>query len=83
MSVNFNFEDYDSALRQLNRASPSSTKSPASSEPLATSDWMQNEKFRVRVITARTKLKLMRDRSDALRDSLQRFRDRQGCANGI
>ena len=39
-----------------------------------------NPARKLRIITARAKLKLMRDRSDALRDSLQRFREQQGTA---
>lgn len=80
MPVNFNADEFDTALRQFNQVAPASVPVTASREPLATGDWQQSERFRVRVITARTKLKLMRDRSDALRDSLQRFRERQGCA---
>ncbi|MEZ5462080.1 hypothetical protein [Dokdonella sp.] len=81
MPANFNAEEFDTALRQLKQAAPAVAPSAPSSEPIAAGQWQQSEKFRVRVITARTKLKLMRDRSEALRDSLKRFRDQQACAN--
>jgi hypothetical protein len=81
MPANFNAEEFDTALRQLKQVAPAAAPSASSREPIAAGQWQQSEKFRVRVITARTKLKLMRDRSEALRDSLKRFRDQQACAN--
>ncbi|MGB0134824.1 hypothetical protein [Dokdonella sp.] len=81
MPAKFNVDEFATALRQLKQAVPVSTAAVSSSEALPAGEWQQSEKFRVRVITARTKLKLMRDRSEALHNSLQRFRKQQGCAN--
>ncbi len=81
MPVKFDAEEFASALRQVKSAAPVPSANPPAKAVLATEEWQQSEEFRVRVITARTKLKLMRDRSDALRDSLQRFRAQQGIAH--
>lgn len=81
MPVKFDADEFDSALRQFKQ--PKSAPAPISKSGTARTaeERTQSEEFKVRIITARTKLKLMRDRSDALRDSLQRFRDQQGIAN--
>jgi hypothetical protein len=76
MPVNFDADEFATALRQVKQAKPV-PHGPASGTPLSTEEWQQSEEFRVRVISSRAKLKLMRDRSDALRDSLQRFRSQQ------
>lgn len=81
MPANFNADEFDTALRQLEpdrHAAPASR--PTVGHP-ALDEWQQSQDFKVRVISSRTKLKLMRDRSEALRDSLQRFRERQAIAN--
>ncbi len=83
MPVTFDADEFESALRQLNpssRVQPASVvvaRSSATSKPIERS---ASDEFQVRIITARTKLKLMRDRSDALRESLQRFRMQQRMA---
>ncbi len=82
MPVNFDPDEFDSALRQLSQPRTVRTPPQASTTAQNADDWHQSEAFQVRIITARTKLKLMRDRSDALRDSLQRFRTRQERVNG-
>lgn len=81
MPVNFDADEFDSALRQFKQ--PRAVASPVlkSGTERAASELDQSEAFKVRIIKARTKLKLMRDRSDALRDSLQRFRMQQHSAN--
>ncbi len=81
MPVKFDAEEFASALRQVRPGASTSPVHPQPRPPLAADEWQQSEEFRIRLITARTKLKLMRDRSDALRDSLQRFRAQQGIAN--
>lgn len=81
MPVKFDADEFDSALRQIKQ--PRSAPAPISKSATApmVEERTQSEEFKLRIITARAKLKLMRDRSDALRDSLQRFRAQQGIAN--
>ncbi|MBL0163896.1 MAG: hypothetical protein IPP82_09720 [Xanthomonadales bacterium] len=81
MPVKFDAEEFASALRQVKPIASALSANPQPKAPLTTEEWQQSEEFRLRLISARTKLKLMRDRSDALRDSLQRFRAQQGTAN--
>lgn len=81
MPANFNADEFDSALRQLESNRPESAGNrPGVGHP-ALDEWQRSQEFKVRVIASRTKLKLMRDRSEALRDSLQRFREQQAVAN--
>lgn len=77
MPVKFDAEQLTAALRQLATDKPNPPVSRPTGLQNASDEWKQSEEFRVRVISARTKLKLMRDRSDALRDSLERFRTQQ------
>jgi hypothetical protein len=76
MPVKFDADEFASALRQVKQAKPVRQESTTTT-PLSTEEWQQTEEYKVRVISARAKLKLMRDRSEALRDSLQRFRSQQ------
>ena len=77
MPLNFDNEDFSAAARQLGQGMSSATDSPRDEPYQASQEWKQSDEFRVRVISARSKLKLMRDRSEALQESLQRFRSRQ------
>lgn len=77
MPVKFDAEEFSTALRQLASDKSSAPAHRPTSLHRASDEWKQSEEFRVRVISARTKLKLMRDRSEALQDSLQRFRSQQ------
>lgn len=77
MPANFNADEFDTALRQLEPARQDATANRRSVGHPALDEWQQSQEFKVRVIASRTKLKLMRDRSEALRDSLQRFRSQQ------
>jgi hypothetical protein len=81
MPTKFDAEEFAVALRQIRPVKSVSPANPASSTPVTRDDSQQSEELRLRVITARTKLKLMRDRSDALQDSLQRFLAQQRSAN--
>lgn len=81
MPVNFDSDEFDSALRQLGQSASATAPFQKSGMARTADERSQSEEFKMRIIMARTKLKLMRDRSDALRDSLQRFRDRQGTSN--
>ena len=83
MPVTFDADEFDSALRQLNpprQVQPASVPVAKSSATSKTIERSSSDELKVRIIAARTKLKLMRDRSDALRDSLQRFRLQQRIA---
>jgi hypothetical protein len=81
MPTKFDAEEFAVALRQIRPVKAGSLANPASSPSLTRDDLHQSEELRLRVITARTKLKLMRDRSDALQDSLQRFLAQQRSVN--
>ena len=81
MPVKFNADEFDSALRQLKQPMSAPALIPKSGVASAVVERSQSEEFKVRIITARAKLKLMRDRSDALRDSLDRFRMQQHNVN--
>lgn len=81
MPAKFDANEFDIALRQFK---PVKAASPVASLPQPAKfagDRSQSDELKVRVIKARTKLKLMRDRSEALRDSLQRFRMQQQSVN--
>jgi hypothetical protein len=77
MPARFDAQEFSTALRQLGRGKSNTLVNRPTSLHLACDEWKQSEEFRVRVIAARTKLKLMRDRSEALEESLQRFRSQQ------
>ena len=77
MPVKFDNEDFSAAARQLRPDTSSAALNLPKTPYPAGQEWKQSEQFRVRVISARTKLKLMRDRSEALQESLQRFRSQQ------
>lgn len=70
MSAKFDPNDWNTALVQLKseHASPSGSN---------TTSVREREAFKVKVIESRVKLKLMRDRTDALKEALERFRSRQ------
>lgn len=76
MPVKFDADEFASALRQVKQPT-SAHAEPAPHAPRSIEEWQQSEEYKVRVIASRAKLKLMRDRSEALRDSLQRFRSQQ------
>lgn len=78
MPVKFDAQEFTDAMRQVEQARQPSPAPRSSIGHPALDEWKQSEEFKVRVISARSKLKLMRDRSEALRDSLQRFRSQQG-----
>jgi len=80
MPLKFDADEFDSALRQIKQPKSAPAASPKTLAPRPADERTQSEEFKLRIITARAKLKLMRDRSDALRDSLQRFRAQQGTA---
>lgn len=71
MTAKFDPRDWNGTLVQLQR--PADPAADASSSE----EMRQRDEFKVKVIEARVKLKLMRDRTDALRQSLERFRARR------
>lgn len=81
MPVKFDADEFDSALRQLKQLKSAPGLIPKSGAGSVAVERNQSDEFKLRIITARAKLKLMRDRSDSLRDSLDRFRMQQHGVN--
>ena len=77
MPRQFDPDEFAAAMRQVKHPKAPADTNTLPAEPLAVEEWQHSEEFKVRVIAARAKLKLMRDRSEALQDSLQEFRFRQ------
>jgi len=73
MTAKFDPNDWNTALVQLK----SEHASPPDSSPSDATSIREREAFKVKVIESRVKLKLMRDRTDALKEALERFRSRQ------
>ena len=73
MTAKFDPNDWNSALVQLK--SDHATPSPNVVDDAVSV--REREVFKVKVIEARVKLKLMRDRTEALKEALERFRSRQ------
>lgn len=71
MTAKFDQNDWNKALIQL--------KSEHATGPASSEAPREREEFKLKVIEARVKLKLMRDRTDALKEALERFRSRQGA----
>lgn len=74
MTGKFDADEFTAALGDTRR-SVLGTAAPAV-QP-APEDWQQREDFKLKVISARVKLKLMRDRTEALKAALARFRSQQ------
>ena len=77
MPRQFDPDEFAAAMRQVKHPKAPADTNTLPAEPLAVEEWQHSEEFKVRVIAARAKLKLMRARSEALQDSLQEFRFRQ------
>jgi LAS superfamily LD-carboxypeptidase LdcB len=73
MTAKFDPNDWNSALVQLK----SEHATPSNPAPTDAQSVREREAFKVKVIESRVKLKLMRDRTDALKEALERFRSRQ------
>jgi transposase-like protein len=79
MTAKFDARDLSAALNQLRQqAGEDSTANPSESAPLPDREWQRREELKVKMIEARVKLKLMRDRTDELKQALARFRANQG-----
>ena len=73
MTAKFDPRDWNAALHQLKDEAGAPTQVPRPRNELE-----QHDQFKVKVIEARVKLKLMRDRTEALKEALERYRQRQG-----
>ena len=76
MAARFEPRDWRAAIQQFEPPSKDEAKE-AQTAPLSKTEWDKRTQFNVKVIEARVKLKLMRDRTDALKKALQRFRLRE------
>jgi hypothetical protein len=77
MTAKFESGDWNAALNHLKATSPATVDGASSDAPVSRQEWEKREQFKVKVIEARVKLKLMRDRTDALKDALERYRKRR------
>ncbi|HEU4665132.1 MAG TPA: hypothetical protein VFS55_13980 [Dokdonella sp.] len=66
MAAKFDSRDWNVALARLKSPSATAAVGP-----------VERDEFKLKVIEARVKLKLMRDRTDALKAALERFRTRE------
>lgn len=76
MTAKFDVRDFTAALGQPRQAGRTDSAAAATT-PTPTEEWQQREDFKVKLISARVKLKLMRDRTDALKEALERFRSQR------
>lgn len=77
MTARFDPREFTDALRR-SREPDGEPALPSSPSPaMAKEDWQQREEFKVKLISARVKLKLMRDRTEALKEALERFRSQR------
>jgi hypothetical protein len=79
MTAKFEPRDWAAALNQLKASSANKAATPPAASTFE-EDWRKQEQFRLKVIEARVKLKLMRDRTNALREALERYRQRESRA---
>lgn len=83
MPLKYDADEFDIALRQMRQPKSVANSIPKSGPARVANAQNQSEALKVRVIAARAKLKLMRDRSEALQDSLQRFRQQQDSVGRV
>ncbi|MEO5627157.1 MAG: hypothetical protein ABIQ70_14205 [Dokdonella sp.] len=76
MTAKFDARDLTAALHQLQQVDEASSSAASPNTPLSDKEWQRREELKVKMIAARVKLKLMRDRTDALKESLERYRAR-------
>ena len=74
MTAKFEPRDWMAALNELKAAGGAVNTSESPPAPLSSAEWHKREQFKLKVIEARVKLKLMRDRTDALKEALERYR---------
>lgn len=75
MTAKFDSRDWNAALVQLKGAES------AANAARNVDEQQQRDQFKVKVIEARVKLKLMRDRTEALKAALERFRSRRDATS--
>jgi hypothetical protein len=73
MTAKFDARDLTAALDQLKQAG-SAAEQVAPEPPLPDKEWQKREDLKVKMIAQRVKLKLMRDRTEELKQALARFR---------
>lgn len=78
MAAKFETRDRAAAVKPLKETGEAAGIRAAPEAAPTNQDWRQREQFRLKVIEARVKLKLMRDRTDALKEALERYRTRSG-----
>ena len=76
MTARLDPREFTDALRR-SREPTAEAVAPSPSSAKAAEEWQQREEFKVKLISARVKLKLMRDRTDALKEALERFRSQR------
>ncbi len=74
----FDQRDLTSALDPPQPATDTGAK-VAPDSPLPDREWQKREALKVKMIAQRVKLKLMRDRTDELKQALERFRTQRNA----
>lgn len=74
MTAKFDADEFTAALAEPRQVARATDASAAPAAPATSDEWQQREEFKLKLISARVKLKLMRDRTEALKDALERFR---------
>lgn len=77
MTAKFDANEFTAALADPRRAVQATQAHVAPAAPVAGDEWQQREEFKLKLISARVKLKLMRDRTQALKEALERFRSQR------
>ena len=77
MTARLDPREFTDALRRSREPTVEAVAPSPSSTAKAAEEWQQREEFKVKLISARVKLKLMRDRTDALKEALERFRSQR------
>ncbi len=75
MAGKFDARNLSSALIHLKNDNEASAASTPLNAPLSDQEWQQREGLKVKMIEARVKLQLMRDRTEKLKLALARFRE--------
>jgi hypothetical protein len=73
MTAKFDANEFTAALANPRRFARAADAHAGPAGP-ASEEWQQREEFKLKLISARVKLKLMRDRTEALKEALERFR---------
>jgi hypothetical protein len=79
MTSKFDARDLTAALNQLKHADKASAVQESPGSPLTNDEWRKREDLKVKMIAQRVKLKLMRDRTEELKQALERFRTQRNA----